>query len=146
MEIRYASPGDIEMISEYDEHISKEELNNAIAMKRIILLFIDGKFEGWLRFNLFWDNIPFMNLLFILEGQRGKGYGKKLVEFWEHEMAGQGYQFVMTSSLSDEEGQFFYRKLGYTDRGALVLPDEPLEIIFYKNVSENNGENTGLKL
>ena len=61
-------------------------------------------------------------------------------------MAGQGYKFVMTSSLSDEEVQFFYRKLGYTDRGALVLPDEPLEIIFYKNVSENNGENTGLKL
>ena len=61
-------------------------------------------------------------------------------------MAGQGYKFVMTSSLSDEEGQFFYRKLGSTDRGALVLPNEPLEIIFYKNVSENNGENTGLKL
>ena len=139
MEIRYARSGDIDLISEYDEHISKEELKNAIAMKRIILLFIGGKFEGWLRFNLFWDNIPFMNLLFILEEQRGKGYGKKLVEFWEHEMAKQGYKFVLTSSLSDEEGQFFYRKLGYTDRGALVLPDEPLEIIFYKKISENNG-------
>ena len=139
MEIRYAKPGDIEMISEYDEHVSKEELRNAIAMKRIILLFIGGQFEGWLRFNLFWDNIPFMNLLFILEEQRGKGYGRKLVEFWEHEMAKQGYTFVMTSSLSDEHGQFFYRKLGYTDRGALVLPDEPLEIIFYKSIHENIG-------
>ena len=138
MEIRYAGPGDVEMIAEYDEHISKEELKNAIAMKRIILLFIGGKFEGWLRFNLFWDNIPFMNLLFILEEQRGKGYGKKLVEFWEHEMVKQGYEYVLTSSLSDEEGQFFYRKLGYTDRGALVLPDEPLEIIFYKKIRENN--------
>ena len=139
MEIRYAKPGDIEMISEYDEHVSKEELRNAIAMKRIILLFIGGQFEGWLRFNLFWDNIPFMNLLFILEEQRGKGYGRKLVEFWEHEMVKQGYQFVMTSTQSNEEAQHFYRRLGYTDRGALVLPDEPLEIIFYKNVSENNG-------
>ena len=137
MEIRYAGSGDLEMISEYDMHISKEELKNAIAMKRIILLFIDSKYEGWLRFNLFWDNIPFMNLLFILEEQRGKGYGKKMVEFWECEMAKQGYKFVMTSTQSDEEAQFFYRRLGYTDRGALVLPDEPLEIIFYKNVSEN---------
>ena len=25
MKIRYAKPGDLEMISEYDEHISKEE-------------------------------------------------------------------------------------------------------------------------
>ena len=138
MEIRYAESGDLEMISEYDMHISKEELKNAIALKRIILLFIDGKYEGWLRFNLFWDNIPFMNLLFILEEQRGKGYGKKMVEFWEHEMVKQGYKFVMTSTQSNEEAQHFYRKLGYTDRGALILPDEPLEIIFYKNVSENN--------
>ena len=136
MEIRYAKSGDIEMISEYDAHISKEELKNAVAMKRIILLFVDGEYVGWLRFNLFWDNIPFMNLLFIFEEQRGKGYGRQLVAFWEQEMAKQGYPFVLTSTLSDEEGQFFYRKLGYTDRGALVLPDEPLEIILYKKVSE----------
>ena len=137
MEIRYAKADELEMIAEYDDHLSKEELKNAIAMKRIILLFLDGEYEGWLRFNLFWDNIPFMNLLYISEEQRGKGYGRKLVEFWEHEMEKQGFKFVMTSTQSDEEAQFFYRRLGYTDRGALVLPDEPLEIIFYKNLSEN---------
>lgn len=137
MEIRYAEAGDLEMIAEYDTHIAKAEMENAIARKRIILLFIDGKYEGWLRFNLFWDNIPFMNLLFIIsEDQRGKGYGRKLVAFWEHEMAEQGYKFVMTSTQLDEEAQFFCRKLGYTDRGSLILPDEPLEIIFYKNLSE----------
>lgn len=136
MEIRYAETSDIEMISEYDGHISEDELKNAIAMKRIILLFIDGEFEGWLRFNLFWDNIPFMNMLYISEEQRGKGYGRKLVEFWEQEMAKQGYRFVLTSTQSDEEAQFFYRKLGYSDRGALVLPKEPLEIIFYKKMKK----------
>ena len=138
MEIRYAKPSDLEMIAEYDDDVSEEVLKDAIAMKRIILLFIDGEYEGWLRFNLFWDNIPFMNLLYLSEDQRGKGYGKKMVEFWEREMAEQGFGFVLTSTQSDEEAQFFYRKLGYTDRGALVLPDEPLEIILYKNVSENN--------
>ena len=140
MEIRYAKPRDLEMVSEYDEHISKEEMKNSIAMKRIILLFIDDENEGWLRFNLFWDNIPFMNMLFISEEQRGKGYGRKLVEFWEHEMAEQGYKFVMTSTQSEEEGQFFYRRLGYTDKGALLLPKEPLEIIFYKKVSKSNSK------
>ena len=140
MEIRYAKADELEMIAEYDDHLSKEELKNAIAMKRIILLFIDGEYEGWLRFNLFWDNIPFMNLLYISEEQRGKGYGRKMVEFWEHEMAKQGYGFVMTSTQSDEEGQFFYRRLGYTDKGALLLPKEPLEIIFYKKVSKSNSK------
>ena len=134
MEIRYAKPSDLEMIAEYDDDVSEEVLKDAIAMKRIILLFIDGEYEGWLRFNLFWDNIPFMNLLYLSENQRGKGYGTKMVEFWEREMAEQGFGFVLTSTQSDEEAQFFYRKLGYTDSGALVLPDEPLEIIFYKNL------------
>lgn len=139
MEIRYAVPGDLEMISEYDDDVPEEVLESAIAMKRIILLFIDGELEGWLRFNLFWDNIPFMNLLYLFEEQRGKGCGTKMVEFWEREMADRGYSFVLTSTQSNEEGQFFYRKLGYTDRGALVLPDEPLEIILYKKLSESNG-------
>ena len=138
MEIRYATPSDFEMIAEYDDDLQEEVLKNAIAMKRIILLFIDGEFEGLLRFNLFWDNIPFMNLLYLFEEQRRKGYGKKMVEFWEREMAEQGYTFVLTSTQSNEEGQFFYRKLGYTDRGALVLPEEPLEIVFYKKLSECN--------
>ena len=138
MEIRYAELGDLEMVAEYDEHISKAELQNAITRKRVILLFVDGEYEGWLRFNLFWDNIPFMNMLYISEEQRGKGYGRKLVAFWEDEMAKQGYKFVLTSTQSDEEGQLFYRKLGYTDRGALLLPREPLEIIFYKKVGKSN--------
>ena len=138
MEIRYAKPSDLEMISEYDDDVSEEVLKSAIAMKRIILLFIDGELEGYLRYNLFWDNIPFMNLLYLFEEQRGKGYGTKMVEFWEHEMAEQGYKFVLTSTQSNEEGQFFYRKLGYTDRGALVLPAEPLEIIFYKKLTNRS--------
>jgi hypothetical protein len=30
---------------------------------------------GWLRYNLFLDNVPFMNTLFILEAYRNKGIG-----------------------------------------------------------------------
>lgn len=40
----------------------------------------------------------------------------------------------MTSSLSNEEAQHFYRKLNYVDSGALLLPEEPLEIIFVKKL------------
>ena len=40
----------------------------------------------------------------------------------------------MTSTLADEEGQFFYRRLGYTDSGALFLPGESAEIIFIKKI------------
>jgi ribosomal protein S18 acetylase RimI-like enzyme len=87
---------------------------------------------GWLRYGFFWDSIPFMNLLHILEGQRSRGIGRQLVKYWENAMRAQGYDSVMTSTLADETAQHFYRKLGYQDSGALLLPAEALEIIFWK--------------
>ncbi len=133
--IRYANINDIEILSKYDKHIAKEELKKIIELKRVLVMYIDNKFIGWLRYNLFWDNTPFMNMLYFLDDARGKGYGKELVSFWENEMKHKGYDSVLTSTLSNEEAQFFYRKLNYIDSGSLLLPGEPLEIIFYKELT-----------
>ena len=132
--IRYADENDIEKISKYDKHISKEELKKIIGLQRVIVMYEDNVFIGWLRYNLFWDNTPFMNMLFILDDERGKGKGTQLVTFWEKEMKNKKYDFVLTSTQSNEEAQFFYRKLGYIDSGSLLLPNEPLEIIMYKKI------------
>lgn len=132
--IRYAAEKDAELLCRYDRHISEAELRNCIRAKRILLMFHDGVFIGWLRFNLFWDNTPFMNMLYLLDGYRGKGYGRRLVRFWEREMLESGYTDVLTSTRSDEQAQFFYRKMGYKDCGALLLPGEPLEIILLKHL------------
>ncbi len=132
--IRYANQNDADIISKYDKHISKEELNNIIKLQRVIVMYEDDKFIGWLRYNLFWDNTPFMNMLYLLDNERGQGKGSQLVEFWENEMKQKNYEFVLTSTQSNEEAQFFYRKIGYVDSGALLLPNEPLEIILYKKL------------
>ena len=76
--IRYANKDDIEIISKYDEHISIEELENVIKMKRLIVMFNEDKFIGWLRFNLFWDNTPFCTMLYIDEDSRNKGHDSDL--------------------------------------------------------------------
>lgn len=132
--IRYAGESDIEVLRKYDHHIREAELRNCAAAKRILVMFHGGVFIGWLRFNLFWDNIPFMNMLYFLEGCRGKGYGRRLAGFWENEMLECGYKSVLTSTRSDEQAQFFYRKMGYRDCGSLLIPGEPLEIILMKNL------------
>ena len=75
-----------------------------------------------------------MNMLYIIENYRNKGIGKGLVLFWENEMKKKGYKFLMTSTQSNEEAQNFYRKLEYKDSGSLLLPNEPLEIIFIKSI------------
>lgn len=134
MNIRSAVKSDIENISNYDKHVSKRELDSIVSLNRVIIAEDRGKFIGWLRWNLFWDNTPFMNMLFILEQYRGCGLGTAMTAYWEKQMKSAGYELVMTSSLSSETAQHFYRRLNYVDSGSLLLPDEPLEIFFVKKI------------
>ena len=132
--IRYAVENDFALLREFDHHISEAELKNSIRANRVLVMYHNAVFMGWLRFNLFWDSIPFMNMLYVLEAYRGKGYGRRLTAFWEKEMYDSGFRMVLTSTLSNEQAQFFYRKNGYTDCGSLLLPEEPLEIILRKDL------------
>lgn len=132
--IRYADENDFEIVRIYDRHIREEELQNVIRARRVLVMFQEDSFVGWLRFSLFWDEIPFMNMLYFLEQYRGRGYGGQLVKYWEKEMKSSGYEMVMTSTLSNEPAQFFYRKKGYMDCGSLLLSGVPLEIILKKSL------------
>ncbi len=134
MEIRFAVMEDAETIKKYDFHISNQELKNNIWLKRVYIAEKNGRFVGWLRYNLFWDNIPFMNMLYVLDDYRGNGIGKKLVEYWENNMKLLNYKMVMTSSASNEYAQHFYNKLGYNTIGGFLLEDSPFEVIFSKKI------------
>ncbi|MDU5105754.1 GNAT family N-acetyltransferase [Clostridium sp.] len=135
MKIEYGSEVNFQFMLDNDGHVSKELIENKLKEKEIIIASDeDNKIIGWLRYSYFWDNTPFMNMLYINENYRNNGIGKELVLFWENEMKKKGYEFLMTSTLSNEEAQHFYRKLGYKDSGSLLLPNEPLEIIFIKNI------------
>ncbi|WP_263457765.1 GNAT family N-acetyltransferase [Miniphocaeibacter halophilus] len=112
--------------------MSKEELRNLINLSRVYIIEEDKELIGWLRYNLFWDSIPFMNMLYILEAYRKKGYGRKLVLYWEENMKKLGHKLVMTSTVSREYSQHFYNKLGYTTIGGFTLLNEPYEIIMEK--------------
>ena len=132
MTIRTAVNADLPVLASYDRHISEKELENLIRLGRVTLCEADGQFAGWLRWNLFWDNTPFLNLLYLLEPYRGKGYGKTLMDHWETQMQHQGFDRVMTSTASDEYAQHFYQKLGYTAIGGFTPFGDPYELIFSK--------------
>ncbi len=134
MIIRIAELKDEVFLLKNDKHICKNELLLSIKIGRIYVAEIDNTPIGWLRWNMFWDNTPFMNLLYLLKEYRGKGYGRKMVMYWEQEMKNKGNTSVMTSTQSDENSQFFYRKLDYRDVGSLLFENEPLEIIFTKQL------------
>ena len=134
MRIEIANIDDFTFLDIIDNHISEKELINSISLKRIYMMYDDNTFVGTLRYNLFWDNTPFINFIYINEKYRNNGYGTKLLNHFEKDMKNKKYNIVLTSSLSNEQGQFFFRKNGYIDSGDLILPSEPLEIIFYKQI------------
>ncbi len=132
--IRYAEKTDIDALAALDKHVSPEELKHIIECRRVLIAESNGEICGWLRFGLFWDNLPFMNMLYIVDKERSNGYGTALCNFWENEMRSAGFDLVLTSTLSSEQAQHFYRKRSYRDCGSLILPQEPLEIILMKEL------------
>lgn len=131
--IRRACLEDLEILKAWDRHISEESLKKSIENGFVYLVEADGTFTGWLRYNLFWDSIPFLNMLFVLEEYRGQGFGKALMTQWEQETRDQGFRDVMTSTSACEDAQCFYRKLGYETVGGFFPPQESYELILTKH-------------
>lgn len=134
LKIRLAEECDFEILSRNDKHVSAEMLKKKISDKNILIAEKDGEFAGWLRYNLFWDEMPFMNMLFVTEKFRSTGIGGALVRSWEKMMSEQGYKFLLTSTQANEYAQHFYRKLGYSDLGGFFPFGEEYEIILGKHL------------
>lgn len=134
--IRYVEPGDKAFWLTLDKHISDAELDRKIRDRMGYVLLQDDIPAGLLRYNLFWDNTPFCNLLYIAPAYQRRGFGKKLMLHWEKEMKELGYELLMVSTQADEDAQHFYRKIGYQDAGALVInissAAQPMELFFIK--------------
>jgi GNAT superfamily N-acetyltransferase len=134
--VRLAVSGDLLGLVEKDR--LREDEMTAILGRGRILVAEDGSregFIGWLRWGLFWDEVPFMNRLHVAEHRRGEGVGRLLVGEWERACGQDGHTTVMTSTVSAESAQHFYRKVGYTDAGCLLQPGESAELFFIKQIA-----------
>lgn len=134
MNIRYALESDIDILIKYDTHIKKEVLKECILLKRVYIMEENNNLIGILRYNLFWDNTPFLNLLFILEQYRNHKYGMYLMNYYENEMKKLGYSYLLLSTPSNETSKFFYQKLNYQEIGSLKYLNDPLEIVMAKHI------------
>lgn len=135
MKIEFAAELDYEYIVERDHHILESLIMTKIKQNEIYIIRNEQNMNiGWMRYGYFWDNTPFMNMIWVDEQYRGNGVGRQVVLFWENHMKQKGCKLVMTSTLANEAAQHFYRKLGYKDAGCLLLENEPLEIILIKSI------------
>jgi len=136
--IDYVTQNDKEFWFSLDRHMPENEFLLKVRDKRGYVIKDGEKPVGILRYNLFWDNIPFLSLIYIIESYRRKGFGKRSILHWEKEMRMLGYTAIMTSTQVNEDAQNFYRKLGFKDAGCLVLDipehEQPMEMFLIKSL------------
>lgn len=127
MIVKYISEKDKEFITSIDKHISDMNFYNHICARTGYVMWQDDIPVGFMLYCILWDNIPFMNLIYVIEGYRKLGFATQTIRIWEKDMRKQRYQVVLTSTQVDETSQHMYRKLGYVDCGGLLLENTPLE-------------------
>lgn len=131
MELTLATVKDFSAVRKYDSHIPSVRLSACINENMVYALREGSEIIGILRFSLFWQTIPFLDLLFLDEAHRGKGYGRKAMAQWEQNMADLGHQHVMLSTQEDETAKYFYEKLGYRPIGAFLPPEQEADELMY---------------
>lgn len=136
MQIRVAADCDKEFMMSIDRHMDDTGFANRVFTKSGYVIWEGNQRIGIMTHCLLWDNLPFMNLIFIREEYRGRGFAKQAILSWENEMKEQGYKMTLISTQADEGAQHLYRKLGYIDCGGLVFHDtpfdQPMEMFFRK--------------
>lgn len=109
-----------------DTHVTAKGLDTKIFGELGYVIFLDQEPVGLFHFSLLWDNMPFLNFIFIKKELCRAGLGKQAMEYWEAEMKRRGFSMTLVSTQADESAQFFYRALGYQDCGCLVLNNCPM--------------------
>ncbi|MBC2871732.1 hypothetical protein H7271_08985 [Bittarella massiliensis] len=99
-----------------------------LALGRVMAAREGGEIAGWLRWDLLWDNTPFLNLLSVVAGPRGRNGAARLLRKTDERGR------APTFPLSSEGAQRLHRRRGYTGAGALLLPGEAMEIFFVKAI------------
>ena len=97
MDIRTAVPADLDGIRRYDRHIPVTRLEDCIRRGLVDVLEENGRIVGMLRWNLFWQSLPFLDLIFLDDALRGQGWGTKMMSRWESNMAALGFDHVLLS-------------------------------------------------
>ena len=143
MIVELAQSKDKQKIARLDSHIPPSRLGECIENGQIYVLkddsirnggrtdSVNAPIVGVLRYSLFWQSIPFLDLLYIDEAYRNRGFGTEMMRKWETHMATQGYKYVMTSTQADEDAWKFYEKLGYHKVGGFFPPEQEAEEWMY---------------
>ena len=94
MEIKAVTDSDKQFVMSIDNHVDDIGYANRVYTKSGYVIWENKQRIGIITHCILWDNLPFLNLIYIREEYRGKGFGKQAIIHWENEMKNQG--MIMT--------------------------------------------------
>lgn len=127
MELRYMSIEDKDFVMGIDSHVNELQYENRVHTKTGYVIWNDNERVGFMHFSVLWDNLPFLNHIYVKKEYRCKGFATKAMKLWEEDMKRQGYKMVLLSTQVDEDAQHLYRKIGYVECGAILMNNTPFE-------------------
>jgi len=107
MEIRIVTDSDKEFVMSMDKHVDDTAYMNRVFTKSGYVIWEGSRRIGIMAYCVLWDNLPFLNFIFIKEEYRGKGFAGQAILCWEKEMKSQGYKMTLLSTQVDEGAQHF---------------------------------------
>ena len=102
LQIEPAPPQDWPLWRALDSHLSEEAFCRAAQGQMTRWIKTDGGIVGILRYQLFWETIPFLTLLLLKEAHRRQGFGRAAMALWESELVRAGHRMVLVSTRADE--------------------------------------------
>jgi ribosomal protein S18 acetylase RimI-like enzyme len=135
--VGYASLQDLPWLMENDGYVSADWVERCINHQEYITVSEGNHNLGFLRFSLFWGEIPYMSLIMVKPDHQKRGIGTAMFNFWEQAMREKGAKVLLTSSDYDElDPQAWHKRNGFEACGQLTFGTfQPTpEIFFVKNL------------
>ncbi len=101
-QVRLAVTPDWDQVRSNELGLSPEVIRTKIERGEVIVCDDAGQITGILRFQWFWDYLPFINYLWVEEGFRRKGRARRMIQKLEEITLGRNYQRILVAPVDSQ--------------------------------------------
>lgn len=138
--VRFATRDDLTFVSakgDLSPDLSPKIVQRKIDWHEVLVAERSGEPIGYAYLEYLWSKIPYLALIWVIEGQRRSGAGRALLRFLEDFLHAHGHRFLYSSSQVDEpEPQAWHRHVGFVECGIIagLNPKGVGEVFFRKRL------------
>lgn len=134
--IRLAKVSDITELEKLDPWPGKEKWQRKIEGEEVIVLEINNRLVGLLRFSLLWTTVPFIGLIYIKPDFQKKGFSRQMLDFLCKHLKKKGYVALLSSSQTNEvTPQAWHVHMGFKTNGIIEnIDDDNIGEIVYRKL------------